>query len=136
MESGGGWMRSSGLIIAASAISLLLLVAACGGASLRPIIGANIDVSRAAGPDAEVAAAGVLEDRPVLAVDTSPASGHRGRIWMAWTSYVSRTGRSKALRGFSDDQGVHWSKPQPAGPGGYEPSLAVAGDGSLIEASA
>lgn len=80
-------------------------------------------------------ASGVLEDRPVVAVDSSAGSPHEGRVWVAWTSYVNEDIGGRPFIAHSDDDGQHWSTPVTAGPGGYEPTLVVANDGSLLEAS-
>ena len=75
------------------------------------------------------------QDRPVLAVDNSPRSPHRGRIWVAFVEITSGRNPDELWLAHSDDRGRDWSRPMLLGQWLYEPSLAVLPDGSLIATS-
>ena len=70
------------------------------------------------GPDAawskpiRVAALGRarLDDKPAIAVDNSPRSPHRGRVYLAWTR-VARNVVFSVVLSHSDNGGRTWSKP-------------------------
>jgi hypothetical protein len=71
-----------------------------------------------AGPQAawskpiRVAALGAarLDDKPAIAVDNSPGSPHRGRVYLAWTR-VARNVVFSIVLSHSDNGGRTWSKP-------------------------
>jgi hypothetical protein len=71
-----------------------------------------------AGPHAEwsrpirVAALGRarLDDKPAIALDTSPASPFRGRVYLAWTR-IARNIVFSIVLSHSDDGGRTWSRP-------------------------
>jgi hypothetical protein len=52
----------------------------------------------------------LFDDKPSLAVDTSPVSPHRNRVYAAW-SRISKTGVSRIVISYSDDGGRRWSPP-------------------------
>lgn len=78
----------------------------------------RVFVASRAGPDAEwsepvqVAALGRarFDDKPAIAVDTSSASPHSNRVYVAW-SRISRIGVFSLLLASSDDGGRTWSRP-------------------------
>jgi hypothetical protein len=84
-----------------------------------------------AGPDAvwsqpiRVAALGRarLDDKPSIAVDTSPSSPFRGRVYLAWTRIARNTVFSIVLS-HSDDGGRTWSRPVKVNRGGREMTYA------------
>ncbi len=51
-----------------------------------------------------------LDDKPAIAVDHSPRSPHRGRVYLAWTRIARNTVFSIVLS-HSDNGGRTWSKP-------------------------
>ena len=51
-----------------------------------------------------------LDDKPAIAVDTSPASPHRGRVYLAWTR-IARNVVFSIVLSHSDNGGRTWSKP-------------------------
>ena len=51
-----------------------------------------------------------LDDKPAIAVDTSPASPHRGRVYVAWTR-VARNVVFSIVLSHSDNGGRTWSRP-------------------------
>ncbi len=51
-----------------------------------------------------------IDDKPVIAVDNSPVSPHRGRAYVAWAR-VSRLVRYSIVLSHSDDGGRTWSRP-------------------------
>lgn len=77
-----------------------------------------------------------FDDKPSLAVDTSPASPHRNRVYVAWVRATA------ALRGsirisHSDDGGRSWSPPATVSRAGREvtyPSIAVSAQGTVYVA--
>jgi hypothetical protein len=94
----------------------------------------------------------VFNDKPWLAVDTSPQSPHYGRSYLAWSRFRFRTGRyveSPIWLATSDDGGRSWSKgreisgehsllcasrPDPKAArcsGAQAPSVVVGRDGSV-----
>jgi hypothetical protein len=70
--------------------------------------GANAEWSR----PIRVAALGRarLDDKPAIAVDTSPASPFRGRVYLAWTR-IARNIVFSIVLSHSDDGGRTWSRP-------------------------
>jgi hypothetical protein len=73
-----------------------------------------------------------IDDKPMLLVDTSPRSPHRGRIYVAWSRSVSSDVRS-VLVAHSDDAGRSWSTPEQIGEG-WGVHLALDTDGALFAA--
>jgi hypothetical protein len=51
-----------------------------------------------------------FDDKPGIAVDVSPASPHRNRVYVAWTR-VARNTSSRIVLSHSDDGGATWSAP-------------------------
>jgi hypothetical protein len=51
-----------------------------------------------------------FDDKPAIAVDTSPGSPHRNRVYVAWTR-VARNTSSNIVLSSSDDGGLTWSAP-------------------------
>ena len=51
-----------------------------------------------------------FDDKPAIAVDASPASPHRNRVYVAWTR-VARNTSSTIVVSHSDDGGLHWTAP-------------------------
>jgi hypothetical protein len=51
-----------------------------------------------------------LDDKPAIAVDTSPASPFRGRVYLAWTR-IARNIVFSIVLSHSDDGGRTWSRP-------------------------
>ena len=56
-----------------------------------------------------------FDDKPAIAVDRSPTSPHRGRVYVSWTR-ITPIGKSKSDRllivlSHSDDGGATWSRP-------------------------
>ncbi len=64
-----------------------------------------------------------LDDKPAIAVDTSPVSKHRNRIYVAWTR-VSRNGVLSILSSHSDNGGRRWSRPVKVNRAGRDESYA------------
>jgi len=60
-----------------------------------------------------IAPPGPLEDKPAMAVDRDPNSPHHGRVYVAWSRYISFETDSIfdgiAYISHSDDHGDHWS---------------------------
>jgi len=78
----------------------------------------------------------LLDDKPAIAVDASPASPHRDRVYVAW-SRLSRRTRFAIKLSWSDDGGRTWSAPVPVSKTGDEESyasVAVAKDGTVYVA--
>jgi hypothetical protein len=79
-----------------------------------------------------------FNDKEALAVDTSPASPHRGRLYLSWSRLWIPTGAFEVVVSHSDDDGVTWSPAaRVSGSGGSSQtfsSLAVGGDGTLYVA--
>lgn len=74
-----------------------------------------------------------FDDKPALAVDTSPASRYRNRVYVAW-SRVSRIGVFSIVLSHSDDDGRTWSRPVKVNRGGREvtyASIAVSRNGTV-----
>jgi hypothetical protein len=71
-----------------------------------------------------------LDDKPMLLVDTSPSSPHRGRLYVAWSRSVNSEVRT-VLLAHSDDGGGSWSMPEQIGEG-WGVHLALARDGVLF----
>ena len=51
-----------------------------------------------------------LDDKPAIGVDNSPASPHRGRVYLAWTRVLRNVAFTIVLS-HSDDGGKTWSRP-------------------------
>ena len=51
-----------------------------------------------------------FDDKPAIAVDASPSSPHRNRVYVAWTR-VARNTSSTIVISSSDDGGRHWTAP-------------------------
>jgi len=51
-----------------------------------------------------------FDDKPAIAVDVSPASPHRNRVYVAWTR-VARNTSSNIVLSSSDNGGLTWSAP-------------------------
>lgn len=51
-----------------------------------------------------------LDDKPAIAVDVSPSSPHRGRVYIAWTR-IARNVVFSIVLSHSDNGGRTWSKP-------------------------
>lgn len=66
------------------------------------------------------------DDKPAIAVDTSPASPHAGRIYVAWAR-VSRRLVYSIVLSHSDDRGRTWSRPVRVNRGGDELNYASIG---------
>jgi hypothetical protein len=77
-----------------------------------------------------------LDDKPSIAVDTSPVSGFRNRVYVAW-SRVARNARFSIVLSHSDDRGRTWSRPVNVNRMGSEltyASIGIARDGSVYVA--
>lgn len=77
-----------------------------------------------------------FDDKPALAVDTSPASRYENRVYVAW-SRLSRNGVFGILLSRSDDGGDTWSRPVKVNRTGREMSyanVAVARNGTVYVA--
>ena len=78
-----------------------------------------------------------FDDKPAIAVDTSPVSPHRNRVYVAWTR-VARNTSSSIVLSRSDDGGRHWSAPvtvpRQAGDDLTYASVAVARNGTVYVA--
>ena len=77
-----------------------------------------------------------LDDKPAIAVDNSPGSRFRGRVYVAWTRIARNTAFSIRLS-HSDDGGQTWSRPVKVNRAGSTPtyaSVGVARDGSVYVA--
>jgi hypothetical protein len=79
-----------------------------------------------------------FDDKPALAVDVSPASPHRGRIYVSWTLYRSARDDGRIVMTHSDDDGRTWSPlvrvDDDASAAPTFSSIAVAADGSVYVA--
>lgn len=64
-----------------------------------------------------------LDDKPAIAVDDSPASPYRGRVYLAWTR-VARDAVLGIVLSRSDDGGRTWSRPVKVNRAGRELSFA------------
>jgi hypothetical protein len=51
-----------------------------------------------------------FDDKPAIAVDQSPVSPHRNRVYVAW-SRIARNTSSSIVVSYSDDGGLAWSPP-------------------------
>jgi hypothetical protein len=51
-----------------------------------------------------------FDDKPAIAVDASPSSPHRNRVYISWTR-VARNTSSTIVISSSDDGGRHWTTP-------------------------
>jgi hypothetical protein len=67
-----------------------------------------------------------IDDKPAIAVDTSPASPYAGRVYVAWAR-VSRLVVYSIVLSHSDDHGRTWSKPVKVNRGGDELNYATIG---------
>jgi hypothetical protein len=78
----------------------------------------------------------VLNDRPFLAVDDSPASRYRGRVYLAWSRLVAGLAFDVSVS-HTEDGGETWSPPVQVTDGtgmAFFASAAVARDGTLYVA--
>jgi len=74
----------------------------------------------------------LFDDKPATAVDDSPRSRHRGRVYLTWSRYGNRT-PTVLETSRSDDNGRTWSTPTAVGFYRFEPdtsTFAVGPDGS------
>lgn len=69
-----------------------------------------------------------LDDKPTIAVDTSPVSRYRNRVYAAW-SRLSRQSAFSVLSSHSDDGGRTWSNPVTVHPGAPGQTLTYASIG-------
>jgi hypothetical protein len=67
-----------------------------------------------------------IDDKPVIAVDTSPTSPHEGRAYVAWAR-VSRLVKYSIVLSHSDDGGRTWSPPVRVNRNGDELNYASIG---------
>ena len=68
----------------------------------------------------------ILDDKPAIAVDASPISPRRNRVYVAWSRLSRRT--TFAIRlSWSDDGGKRWAPPVPVSRTGDEESYASIG---------
>jgi hypothetical protein len=67
-----------------------------------------------------------IDDKPVIAVDNSPVSPHRGRVYVAWAR-VSRLVKYSIVLSHSDDGGRTWSLPVRVNQNGDELNYASIG---------
>jgi hypothetical protein len=78
-----------------------------------------------------------FDDKPTIAVDASPVSPHRNRVYVAWTR-VARNTSSNIVLSSSDDGGRTWSSPvnvtRKSGDDFTYASVAVARNGSVYVA--
>ncbi len=78
-------------------------------------------------------AGALLDDKPAITVDTSPASPFRHRVYVVWTR-VSRKGVFTIRLSSSDDRGRTWSAPVQVSRGGKQltyAGVAVARNGTV-----
>lgn len=77
-----------------------------------------------------------VDDKPAIAVDASPVSPHRGRVYVAWARLSRRVAYSIMLS-HSDDHGRTWSRPVKVNHDGDDlnyATLAVARNGAVYVA--
>jgi hypothetical protein len=77
-----------------------------------------------------------VDDKPAIAVDASPTSPHRGRVYVAWARLSRRVVYSIVLS-HSDDHGRTWSRPAKVNRAGDDlnyATLAVARNGTVYVA--
>ncbi|HEU0246903.1 MAG TPA: sialidase family protein [Gaiellaceae bacterium] len=77
-----------------------------------------------------------LDDKPAIAVDTSPVSRFRNRVYVAW-SRVTRNAKFSIVLSHSNDRGRTWSQPVKVNRIGREltfASIGIARDGSVYVA--
>lgn len=77
-----------------------------------------------------------FDDKPAIAVDNSPVSRFRGRVYIAWTR-IARNGTFSIVLSHSDDGGRRWSRPVKVNRTGREltyASVAVARNGTVYVA--
>jgi hypothetical protein len=78
-----------------------------------------------------------FDDKPAIAVDASPVSPHRNRVYVVW-SRVARNTSSRIVLSHSDDGGATWSAPVAVSPDdGHDvtyASVAVARKGTVYVA--
>ena len=79
-----------------------------------------------------------FNDKEAIAVDTSPASPHRGRLYLAWSRLWVPTSAFEVVVSHSDDDGATWSPAaRVSSIGGSSQtfsSLAIGADGTLYVA--
>jgi len=81
---------------------------------------------------------GQFEDKPWMAVDTSPSSPCFGSIYVAWTKFAGNAGTAQIVFSNSTSGGTHFAQPNPVSQRGQEgtaatqgASLAIASDGRV-----
>ena len=77
-----------------------------------------------------------VDDKPAIAVDSSPVSPHRGRVYVVW-SRLSRLVVYSVMISHSDDHGRTWSRPVKVNHAGDDlnyATLAVARNGTVYVA--
>lgn len=78
----------------------------------------------------------LADDKPAIAIDTSPASRFRGRVYIVWTR-IAKNATFSIVISRSDDGGRTWSRPVKVNRTGREltyASVAVARNGSVYVA--
>ena len=79
-----------------------------------------------------------FNDKEAIAVDTSPASPHRGRLYLAWSRLWVPTSAFEVVVSHSDDDGATWSPAARVSSSGGSSqtfsSLALGADGTLYVA--
>jgi hypothetical protein len=91
---------------------------------------------RAPTPVARLGRSEVAQDKPAIAVDTSPSSPYEGRVYVAWVR-VTRAVYLSILLSSSDDGGRTWSRPVRVNRTGREvtyPTVAVSSAGRVYVA--
>lgn len=73
------------------------------------------------------------DDKPMIVSDNSPASAHRGRLYVAWTRWIGAAANRVQLSR-SDDGGRSWSVPVGVGGTGWGVQLAVTAGGAVVAA--
>jgi hypothetical protein len=115
------------------------LVGSCLTISLR-----RVDIALATRPNAAspwvarklaIPGSTTFNDKEAIAVDTSPASPHHGRLYVSWSRLHPVTDSFQIVVAHSDDAGATWSPAAAVGParGSAQTfsSLAVGADGTL-----
>jgi len=77
-----------------------------------------------------------IDDKPAIAVDNSPVSRFRGRVYLTWAR-IERSVSISIIQSHSDDRGKTWSKPVKVNTTGSElsyASVAVARNGAVYVA--
>jgi len=85
-----------------------------------------------------IAGASTFNDKEAIAVDTSPASPHAGRLYLAWSRLYRASSAFEIVVAHSDDGGATWSRAvRAAGTGGPSQtyaSVATGADGTVYVA--